>query len=147
MAAHIPRASKSSTLSTPDRVIWKIDEWSCAPGDQFQIRFLSKQGPWRHGVWLGVEGELEINEVRSAQFVIWEDTSPEQVEVRVVTSRDGMLRLYNVWDSGRQLGDHESQSASSGMVREDVASIVRYRCSSIAKEPDFEDLVFTMTRT
>jgi len=48
-----------------------------------------------------------------------------------------------VWDSGRGLG-MESQSATSGMLREDVQGGFRYRCNAIGRDPAFDSLVFTL---
>lgn len=69
-------------------------------------------------------GELEVGAVRSGQFVLWKDVSPGSVSVRIVQS-DRKLRSYNVWDSGRGLGDHESQSATSGMLIENEGNAAR----------------------
>lgn len=71
-------------------------------------------------------------------------TAPALVDIDVV-STTGLLHMSNVWDSGRGLGDFESQSASSGMIAEpiDQASI-RYRCNDIGTEPDFIRIVFSI---
>lgn len=95
-------------------------------------------------MWLATEGELEVNGVRSSQLVPWQDTAPSMVHVRVVEG-DGKLRLYNVWDSGRGISDHESQSATSGMVVEAAADGARRcRCNGIGYDPAFDRLVFTL---
>jgi hypothetical protein len=100
---------------------------------------------WRHGVWIAVQGQLEVNGELSAQFVLWADTSPTPLAVQIVSSSDELLRIYNVWDSGRGLGA-ESQAATSGMLREDVGSGYRYRCNAIAAEPRFDAIEFTIGR-
>ena len=71
---------------------------------------------------------------------------PPIVDVVVLSSDDGLLRIYNIWDSGRGLGPYESQSATSGMIRETIDGGFRYRCSAIASDPAFDQLIFTATR-
>ena len=57
-----------------------------------------------------------------------------------VLQTDGLLRLYNVWDSGRGHRPFESQSATSGMLASDGT----YRCSDIALDPAFDCLTFAV---
>ena len=122
-----------------------IEAVPCAPDDVFEIVFEAAEPRWRQGIWLGVEGTLAVGSTLSSQMVLWNDTAPERVLVRVVSTSDGLLRLYNVWDSGRgrQL---ESQVHTSGMIREELPRGARYRCSDINAEPTFAALVFRMER-
>lgn len=121
-----------------------IDVLPIRSGDVFEVAFEQVHSEWRQGVWLGTEGCLEVNGVESSQFVLWQDTAPDKVQVRVLKS-DGCLRLYNVWDSGRGLSDHESQSATSGMlVEEEPGGGRRYRCNDIGYESAFDKVRFTV---
>lgn len=55
----------------------------------------------------------------------------------------GSMIFYNVWDSGRGLGPFESQSNTSGMIRENLPlNGYRYRCNDIGQDPKFEKLIF-----
>jgi hypothetical protein len=91
---------------------------------------------------LAVDGELEVAGTRADQMELWTDTAPGTVSVRVLNSKDGLLRLYNVWDSGRGRR-RESQSATSGMLREPVsASTTIYRCNDIGRDLAFNKIVF-----
>jgi len=81
-------------------------------------------------VRLGVKGNLEIAGQTSPQSVVWRDTAPPSVDIVVRSTVDGLLRLYNVWDSGRGRGQ-ESQAATSGMLREPTPLGFRYMCSDI----------------
>jgi hypothetical protein len=83
-----------------------------APGQTLLLTFEETSAGWRQGVWLGTEGEFKCNGHTSSQVVLWSDTAPRPVEIEIVAT-DGLLRLYNVWDSGRRLGDYESQMATS----------------------------------
>lgn len=145
MTMPIPRAFTNSRLSTPDRKVWMIDEWPCAVGQQITVVFEQADQQWRHGVFLGVDGTLEVAGNQSHNVVLWADTAPPVTQLTVIGTTDGFLRLYNVWDSGRGLGLFESQKATSGMVREVLTDIcVRYHCNSIGVDPDFSHLRFTV---
>jgi hypothetical protein len=135
----------SGSLSTDATPVWKIDALVCADGDRLIVTFESADERWAHGVWFGVDGQLAVADSESPQVVLWKHSTPSPTELRVVASTDGLLRLYNVWESGRGRG-REGQSHTSGMVREDVPGGWRYRCNDIGTDPDFTALVFTVTR-
>lgn len=125
--------------------MWRIEVLPISTGQVVRVEFIEARGEWRQGVWLATEGSLESNGTASSQLVLWEDTAPPVVDV-TVHEADGLLRLYNIWDSGRGFGHHESQSATSGMVkhvRDDGASV--YSCNDIGVDPDFSKLVFAVS--
>ncbi len=116
-------------------------------GDRWRIAFESAGQTWRHGIWLGVNGgEIQVGDVCAPQVIVWMDDAAGGVEVVVRSSDDGLLRIYNIWDSGRGVRPDESQMHTSGMVREPVEGGFRYRCSAIASVPAFDQLVFTACR-
>jgi hypothetical protein len=114
-------------------------------GDRITVRFIGKSGNWRQGIWIGVAGALEIHGTRADQFEIWADTAPPEFTVDVVRAEDGLMRLYNIWDSGRGRR-RESQSATSGMLKEVVGHRTRYRAHDIGFEPAFDRLIFELER-
>ncbi len=110
--------------------------------EEVTITFVSTSGSWRQGIWIATEGTLEIAGIRADQFEVWTHTAPRSLHVRVITSADGQLRLYNVWDSGRGR-KRESQSATSGMLKEVRSDgVIVYRCNDIGRNPQFDKLVF-----
>lgn len=146
MTMPLPNTPVSNpALSGPNgEDVLMVDVLPTTDGAELRITFEHVGSDWRQGVWLATEGELEVNGVRSSQLVLWQDTAPSTVRVRVVEG-DGKLRLYNVWDSGRGISDHESQSATSGMLVEAAADGARrYRCNDIGYDPAFDSLVFTL---
>lgn len=142
----LPGRSVHPGLTTPDREVILIEAFPCSPGDRFSLAFESAEPRWRQGVWLAVDGELVVGDQTASQVVLWRDAAPEQVQLEVKSASDGLMRFYNVWDSGRGLGPWESQAHTSGMVREVVADGFRYRCSDINSGLSFEALVFTIKR-
>ncbi len=139
-----PGEAQSERLTTADQPVWKIDAVPCLPGDSIRLAFESDDGRWRHGVRLMVDGALSVGETTADQLVLGADTAPKDVLVTVEEASDGLLRLDNVWDSGRGRG-MESQAATSGMIREDTATGWRYRCSDVASEPKSNALVAAST--
>lgn len=133
-------------LTTPNREVVLIETVPCSAGDCFLLTFEFAHPRWRQGVWLAVDGDLAVADQTSSQVVLWRDTAPDQVHFNVRSSSDGLLRLHNVWDSGRGLGPWESQRHTSGMVSEAVPGGFRYRCSDISSDPTFDALVFTLQR-
>jgi hypothetical protein len=111
----------------------------------FTITFEDAAERWRQGVWLAVDGLLVVNDDELPQVVLWRDSAPRTVTLTVSKTDDGLMRLYNVWDSarGRRM---ESQSATSGMVRQEIANGYRYRCNDVGPDRDFSALTFSVTR-
>lgn len=123
----------------------KLEVLPIAAGETLKVRFSGTSGGWRQGIWLGVDGELEVAGARGDQFEIWTDTAPPTFDVRVLSTTDGLLRLYNIWDSGRGRR-RESQSATSGMLKEQTDGTTIYRANDIGRQPKFDKLVFELTR-
>jgi len=115
------------------------------PEETLRISFTSRSGNWRQGIWMASDGEIEVAGQRASQLEIWVDTAPPAFDAKVVRTTDGLLRFYNIWDSGRGQR-RESQSATSGMLKETVERTTAYRCSDIGIEPKFDKLVFEVRR-
>jgi hypothetical protein len=132
------------SVETGQRVIL-LDVLSIAPGETIRVEVVEASGAWRQGIWLGVDGELDIAGAHADQFEIWADTAPRSFEVKVLRTTDGFLRLYNIWDSGRGYR-RESQSATSGMLKSEErvgpTVIATYRANDIGRHPAFDKLVF-----
>lgn len=123
-----------------------IETMACSDGDRFLVTFEDAEPRWTQGLWLAVDGQLAVADSINDQFVLWRDTAPSKVMVEVRSTLDGLLRFHNVWNSGRGYGPWESQSHTSGMMREDVPGGYRYRCSDINPSPTYGALVFTIER-
>lgn len=79
------------------------------------------------------------------QFEIWADTSPPSVTVGIRDTSDGLLRMYNIWDMGPGR-HHASQSATSGMLKQEDGNLTTYRCNDIGLRPAFDRLVFQVSK-
>jgi len=124
----------------------KLDALPITDGQLIRLTFEGGTSPWRQGVRVATEGTLRANDVCAPQLDLWPDTAPPTVEV-VCESSDGLLRVYNIWQSGRRPGV-ESQSHTSGMLVEELQDgSRRYRCNDIGVAPDFSKLVFRISIT
>ncbi len=132
---------RTKALGVP---VLSIDMLTVTPGRILEFAFLSHSGDWRQGIWIGVNGHLEVGAIKADQLVLWTDTSPRRIAVDVARTDDGHLWLYNVWDShrGRRC---ESQSWTSGMIKQPTEMGAVYRCNDIGLSSDFDKLVFEVT--
>ena len=122
-----------------------IESLDVVPGQTVTLEFEQVGPRWRQGVFLGTAGTLHVGDTKSPSVVLWSDASPSQVAIDIEDS-DGRLVLYNVWDSGRGRGRFESQSATSGMLVEELGNgSFRYACTDIGVEPDFSRIVFRVS--
>ena len=126
------------------RDVVQVDILSVRSGERLLLEFESATGEWRQGVFLATVGTMSTNGVESSTFVLWQDSAPPVVDIDIVET-DGLVCVYNVWDSGRFGGHHESLRATSGMLATQLDDgRVRYGCNDIGGSPTFEKLVFTV---
>lgn len=138
------RAMNNDLSEQLGRPVVRFEVVPVGAGQVVTLSFDSVNSDWRQGIWLGTEGGLRVNGVENSQLVVWHDSAPEVVRVEVAET-DGLLRFYNVWDSGRGLGPHESQSATCGMLMTELPDgSRRYGCNDIGFDPAFDKIVFTM---
>lgn len=142
---NLPPRTLSSTLAGPSGTpALTIDSIPVRQGEQLAVTFDSVGPRWRQGVFLATNGVLSTAGSSGRSLVLWSDSVPKRSLIDV-DETDGALVIYNVWDSGRRLGPFESQSATSGMVVEELPGRSRrYSCNDIGSDPDFDRLVFTV---
>jgi hypothetical protein len=130
-----------AAIAAPDgREVVQIEALDLQPGQTVDVQFESVASPWRQGLWLDTDGVLRVGDTAAAQLVLWAETAPPDVRITCEAS-DGLLRFYNVWDSGRGRRQ-ESLSATSGMAVEVLGDgWRRYSCADIGREPAFDKLV------
>lgn len=108
------------------------------------IKFLSTNSKYRQGVRLAIDegdGYMEINGIRSKEMYLWEDTAPQYIPAKCVSS-EGVLSIYNVFDLGEERGGRRSQMDSCGMIVEQKGNIFTYSCNDVGFQSDFDKLIF-----
>ena len=83
------------------------------------------------------DGELEVNEQRSAAVSLWTTTSPDEVTLSVHGEKAKTLDVWNGWSVG---GVDSSWVGSAGIVTKSTASSTILRCSDGVGAPEFSDL-------
>ncbi len=113
---------------------------------RISIEFRSVGSAFRQGLRLKVRGgQLEIDGVEAADFALWHDTAPSQVEVNVHWKGKGprSLRIWNSWEYN---GVAHAWLGNAGMrVEEFEPGRFVLRCSDGEGEPEFDDLVVGVT--
>jgi hypothetical protein len=140
-----PAGKLNDELSeTMGRDVVTIEALPIAVDQSVHVVLEGSGSPWRQGVRFVTDGVLRVAGVEAPQLDIWTDTAPPAVVVECVQT-DGLLRFYNIWQSGRRPGV-ESRSATSGMLVEDLGDgWRRYSCNDVGVEPAFDKLVFRIT--
>jgi hypothetical protein len=142
-----PGRTLNATLSAElGREVVKIEALPIAAGQVVRLAFEGGDSPWRQGVRVATEGALVAYDVEGPQLDFWSDTAPPLVDI-ACKSTDGLVRIYNIWHSGRRPGV-ESQSHTSGMIVDLLPDgSRRYRCNDIGFNPDFSKLQFSISIT
>jgi hypothetical protein len=141
----LPGRTLNDTLSAAvGREVVKVDALPVIDGQLVRVTFEGGESPWRQGVRVATKGSLNVDGVSGPQLDLWPDTAPPTVEI-VCESTDGLVRIYNIWQSGRRPGV-ESRSETSGMLVEALPDgSSRYRCNDIGFDPDFTKIVFRVS--
>ena len=128
------------------REVVKLEALPIEPGQSVRVVVEGTNSLWRQGVRVATEGMMRSIAVAAPQLDIWPDTAPPVAEI-VCDSTDGLVRIYNIWHSGRHPGI-ESLMDFSGMVlevREDGWR--QYSCTDTGWPPDFTKIVFRVLVT
>lgn len=106
----------------------------------FLARRLRSSEKWVCGLRLKVvKGELEINDQRHAEIILWADTSPQSVFFTVVAKKDCELKAWNVW---RANGTVQAWIGNAGIVISEDGRVSRLACSGGTEVIDFSTLVY-----
>lgn len=138
----LPGTTINNSIQGPNgEPVFRVHTFPVQPGQRLRVVFEEVNAQWRQGMFIATEGSLALANVSSRALVRWQDSAPPGVDIDVVES-NGTITLYNVWDSGRNLGRFESLKATSGMLVERIEPHGwRYRCNDIGFNPDFKKLV------
>src|SRR5262245_21669862 len=85
------------------RDVVKIEALPIAAGQSIHLVLENSNSVWRQGVRFVTDGVLRVAGVDAPQLDIWIDTAPPEVWISCVET-DGLVRFYNVWESGRRPG-------------------------------------------
>ena len=124
-------------------VLWDVIKLSFK--SKFIVRFISTNSRHRQGIRIAIDvgkGMLEINNIKSKEFALWEDTAPKEI-VCTFESDSGLLSVYNIWED---CTGEDSQADSSGMLIESIDNKYLYRCNDFGFETNFDKLIFEIEK-
>ncbi len=137
--------SKGKPIKYKGKILTRIDSISVSNNEKFKLTFEKFGSKWRQGVIIKVNGSIFVNneEFKGGEIVLLEDSSPKEV-VFSIKSKDGKMKVYNVWDTG----DGVMQAFLNGavMIVEKIQNGNRYWCNDAHPDEDFDDLVFRIEK-
>ena len=128
----------------PDNTVIHWDVLKVQYGQVLCLEFISVNSKYRQGVRLAIDagdGYIEINDKRSKEIYLWEDTCQGQVYIKCF-STEGLISVYNVFDLGKERGGIRAQTDSCGMLIECINGKKVYRCNDAGFATEFDKLVF-----
>lgn len=112
-------------------------------GDRLLLRFVSSTSEYIQGLRLMAERcQLSVENFKGKELVLWTDTAPEQVTVRVLkVTKGARVGLLNVWKDRQHQTMMYALTSSAMKVVHTTASEFKLLCSDGSGSPDFTDLV------
>lgn len=86
-----------------------------------------------------LKGEIEVNNQRHSEIILWADSSPESVFFSVVSKVACELKIWNVW---RVNGVVQAWVGNAGIVINEEGGVTKLECSGGTDLVDFSTLVF-----
>ena len=124
-----------------DVVLW--DVFPVSDGEILRLVFEGRKSDAEQGVWLMTDSGLTVGGKSGKDIDLWFGDVPGKEALITCRTKDGLLSVYNTWDTGR---GRRSQGYTSGMLVEDLPNGRRYRCHDFGLEPEFDRLVFRLER-
>jgi hypothetical protein len=109
---------------------------------ELTIRFLSGKSQPPQGVRLKVRGgTMTVGSTTAVDLVLWQDTAPELVQIKVTWKSRG-ARSLRIWNAWRVQDVTQAWLGNAGMrVSAVEGGILQLRCSDGEGDPDFDDLI------
>lgn len=83
-------------------------------------------------------GEIEVNGQRHSEIILWADTSPELVEIAVLSKSGCELKIWNVWRSNDVAN---AWVGNAGLLISNKDGVTTLECSDGVGDVDFSSLV------
>jgi hypothetical protein len=132
--------TKGQPIKYKGFTLWKSDNFPIGKKTKIRVIFESVNSKWRQGISLSTDKGIKVKgKFFKRGFGIWRDTAPDVTEC-ICYSKNGVLRVWNVWDTGD--GVVESRHYGAAMIVEQLPNGRRYRCNDGYPDDDFDDLIF-----
>ncbi|WP_144409971.1 hypothetical protein [Cupriavidus basilensis] len=87
-------------------------------------------------------GHIAVAGQKQKDIVLWEDTSPDVVDMEILCASDTVLKAWNVW---RIDGIIMAWVGNSGMIVENEIDRIKLLCSDGTSSPEFNNLIVTIS--
>ena len=125
------------------QIIHSLLQISVKEGDTIEVARLGASPTRAQALKLAVDkGNLRANGVVIYPVAIWTHTSPEQVALHVVGRKARSIDIWNSWSFN---GVDSSWLGNAGMIVQSVDNVHTLRCSDGLGEPNFDDLIVSVT--
>ena len=144
------KKSKGKPIEVDGKTVLLSERLQVPQHGKLIVSFDGANSEWRQGLWIGhissVKTDLELScaDQTAPGIVLWEDTSPQKVEV-TFSAPQKVIDVYNVWDPG--IGHPMSLMMGAGMQLEICDEKRVYRCNDGHPEATFSHLEFSMEMT
>ena len=131
------------------KTVLLYDTFDVPEKGELDLSFLTADSEWRQGVRIGdlsisTDLQLEVVGQTSSGIQIWQDTSPETVQISF-SAPQRKLTVYNLWDTGN--GQPSSQVQGAGMQFELSGTTRIYHCNDGHPDATFSHLTFSIAIT
>ena len=141
------REAKGKPVEVDGRSLIRLDRFALPSKEAtLNFSFIKTNSEWKQGFILKTKGVFKIEETQNNvkdAIVFWEDTAPKDFTVNV-SSKDGQLLVYNVWD----FGDGVTQAWHNGaaMMVEQIDETKKiYNCNDGHPNLSLDNLIFCMS--
>lgn len=106
---------------------------------QVTVKWVSTHSKLKQGMQIKIDkGILEVNGEELSNIILWEDTSPDVVQIRCIPNKNAKLKVWNVWEVD---GVTQAWVGNAGMVISDSDHQVRLNCSDGSGDVNFQNVV------
>ncbi|MCW4627810.1 MULTISPECIES: hypothetical protein [Marinomonas] len=106
---------------------------------QITVKWVSTQSRLKQGIQIKIDkGVIEVNGEKLSNIVLWEDTSPDVVQLRCIPKKNTKLKVWNVWEVN---GVTQAWVGNAGMDISESDHQIRLRCSDGSDDVNFQNVV------
>lgn len=137
----------SNSLEWNGSSVYGLYEFDALP-ESLVIEFLSAKDSPVQGIHLRIKGgRLVVGETEAEDIVLWHDSAPNIVEVKVKSDQGAVpnLKMWNVWRGGLDVTQAWLGNAAIEVKGNPQSGRFTLQCSDGEGEPTFDDLVVAVT--
>jgi hypothetical protein len=133
-------AARAAVVDWEGAPLYGLYEFESAPKEMC-VEFLKAKTSPVQGLKLSIDdGLLEIEGVEAQTMLLWYDTAPLKVPVRIIAkpNEKPILKMWNVWRAGRDVT--QAWLGNAGMRIDQHGNQISLRCSDGEGPVDFGNL-------